>query len=160
MKFLVVYYSRTKTTQKVAEVLKIKLEADVEEILDLTSRAGGLGFIRGGKDAVFERPTRIAASQHNPENYDVVIIGTPVWAGTVTPAVRTYLSQNARYLKNVALFTTQGSKETQKVMIAMKKILDVEPLAELQLTTKEVLKAEYGKKLDVFIKIIKTNHRE
>jgi len=29
----------------------------------------------------------------NPEHYDVIIIGTPVWAFTYTPAIRTFFSQ-------------------------------------------------------------------
>lgn len=160
MKVLIVYYSRTNTTKKVAEVLKIKLEADTEEIIDLTKRIGGVGFIRGGKDAMFSRPTRIAASQHDPGSYDLVIVGTPVWVGTMSPAVRTYLEQNSRYFKNVAFFSTQGSKETQKVMLSMRSMVEIEPLAELQLTTKEVLRAEYAQELDNFINLIKTNYRE
>lgn len=161
MRVLIVYYSRTGTTKKVAEALKIKLEgADTEEIIDLTKRTGGLAYLAGGRDAILSRPTRISASQHNPENYGLVIIGTPVWVGTMTPAVRTYLKQYSRYLKNVAFFSTQGSPEAQKVMLNMRAMTRKEPLAEMQLSTKEVIKVEYGQKLDDFISIIKTNYRE
>jgi len=105
MKLLVVYYSRTSSTKKLAEEIAKCLKADIDEIIDKKSRSGPIGFLSGGRDAMGKKETKIE-TKINPEKYGLVIIGTPVWAGTVTPAVRTYL---AKYkFKKVAFFCTFG----------------------------------------------------
>ncbi|MBE3088681.1 MAG: flavodoxin family protein, partial [Actinobacteria bacterium] len=42
---LVVYYSRTGTTRKVAEYITKQLGADMEEIIDMKKRSGIWGFL-------------------------------------------------------------------------------------------------------------------
>lgn len=58
MKKLIVYYSRTGTTKKVAEILSVKLKADLTELVDMQDRSGLSGYIRSGYEAVIkkERP--------------------------------------------------------------------------------------------------------
>ena len=106
-KILVVYYSRTGNTKKLAQKLAQKSLADIDEIVDLQNRSGVLGFLKGGRDAFRKKRTEINYDK-NPENYDVVVIGTPVWVGTMAPAVKSYLEKHA--LKNVAFFCTYGGQ--------------------------------------------------
>lgn len=49
---LVVYYSRTGATRKVAEYITKQLGADMEEIIDMKKRSGIWGFLIGGRDAL------------------------------------------------------------------------------------------------------------
>ncbi|MGZ7109578.1 MAG: flavodoxin family protein, partial [Methanobacterium sp.] len=51
MKILVVFYSRTDNTRKVAEEIKNSLDCDIEEIIDTQNRSGPLGYMRSGRDA-------------------------------------------------------------------------------------------------------------
>jgi len=73
---LVVFYSRTGTTKKVAEAIATKLGCDIEEIIDTKSRRGLLGFLRSGLEATLKRLTTIEEIKNDPASYDVVIIGT------------------------------------------------------------------------------------
>lgn len=156
MKILIVYYSRTHTTQKVAETMHMLLggQADIEELVDLTSRIGGPGYLRGGRDVIFKRQTRIEPAQHNPQEYDLIIIGTPVWVGSMSLAINEYLKQFPRYLKQVAFFTTQGDPQRQRVFDDLRRATRKEPVAELMLTTDEVVQNRYREKLDDFVKKI------
>ena len=106
MKSLVVYYTRTGTAKFVAETVAAELGSDVEEIVDLKKRAGTLGWISAGKDASGEKLTEIAPAKRDPADYDLVVLGTPVWAWRPTPALRTYLKQNDLSGKKVAVFLT------------------------------------------------------
>jgi len=54
MKILVIYYSRTGVTKKVAEILKGKLGADLEAIEDKINRRGVFGYIRSGREATLK----------------------------------------------------------------------------------------------------------
>jgi flavodoxin len=49
-KILAVYCSRTGTTRKIANEISSKLDCDVEEIIDLKTRAGPIGYMAAGRD--------------------------------------------------------------------------------------------------------------
>jgi len=153
MKSLVVFYSRTGTTKKVAESIAKKLEADIEEIVDLTDRKGALGFILGGRDALRKKPTEIKKPEKNPADYDLVVIGTPVWASTMAPAIRVYFS--TAKIKSSAFFCTYGGRGAEKTFADMLELLlHTKLVGKLGLSTKEVnLGAE--EKISKFIEIIK-----
>jgi flavodoxin len=150
-KILVVYYSRTGTTKKVAEDLAHKLNSDIEEIIDKDKRKGLVGYIRSGRDAVRKRKTDIELTKNNPDEYDLVIIGTPVWAFTMSAPIRTYLMENIGKFKKVAFFTTQKGKNEQKVFKDIKKIINISPKAKIFITTREVAQNQYEDKINNFI---------
>ena len=121
-KTLVVYYSRTGTTRKVAQLMAAALGAELDEIRETTSRSGVLGYLRACYDAVTKRSAPILTGKKNPGNYDLVIIGTPVWASAVPPPVRTYLTTAKGQLPAVAFFCTlggSGAEATFKQMVAV-----------------------------------------
>jgi len=72
MKALVVYYSRTNSTKKIAESVAKCLKADIDEIIDKKSRSGPIGFLTGGRDAMQKKETAIEFEK-SPEKYDLVI---------------------------------------------------------------------------------------
>jgi flavodoxin len=57
MKILIVYYSRTGRTKKIAEKIQYRLNADIDEISDTKNRAGILGWLSAGRDAGSRRLT-------------------------------------------------------------------------------------------------------
>jgi flavodoxin len=89
MKKLVVFYSRTGTTKKIAQEIARKINADIEEIADLKNRKGILNWILAGRDGMKGSLTKVNYSK-DPGKYDLIIAGTPVWVNMV-PAIRTYL---------------------------------------------------------------------
>lgn len=113
MKSLVVYYTRTGKTKFVAEAIAAQLGADIEEVIDLKKRQGKIGWIMGGKDATRKSFTKIAPTKNALADYDLIVIGTPIWAWSPTPAIRTYISQNDLSGKKVALFYTFESDMKQ-----------------------------------------------
>jgi flavodoxin len=115
MKSLVVYYTRTGNAKFVAETIAANIGADVEEVVDLKKRDGKLGYLSSGSEAFRGKETQIADTKFSPKEYDLIVVGTPVWAGAPTPAIRTYLNKNDLSGKKVALFFTQGGKKPQGV---------------------------------------------
>ena len=81
MKSLVIYYSRTGNTKFVAEEITAELGAYIEEIVDLKSREGRPGWLSATRDGTGNRQTNIAETKRYPTNYDLIVVGTPVWAG-------------------------------------------------------------------------------
>lgn len=111
MKTLVVYYSRTGNARFVAETIAAEVGADVEEVVDQKNRSGALVYLTGGSAARRGKETKISASTKSSAEYDLVVVGTPVWAGRPTPAIVTYLKKNDLSGKKVAVFFTQGGKK-------------------------------------------------
>ena len=93
-KILVVYYSRSGITHKIAEALCEALTCDGEEIVEDGSRAGFFGYMRSLVEARQKRPSVIAAAKRDPSSYDLVVVGTPVWGWSVSSPVRAYLIGN------------------------------------------------------------------
>jgi flavodoxin len=122
MKSLVVYYTRTGNAKFIAEKIAANIGADAEEIIDLKKRSGPIGFLLGGKDATQSKETKIGETKHSPKDYTLIIIGTPVWSSSPTPAIRTYINHNDLSGKKVAIFLTT-TKQNQKAMEKTKKLL-------------------------------------
>jgi flavodoxin len=134
-KTLVAYYSKTGNTKKVGEKICRFLKTDIEQIIDKTERSGIKGWLIGGRDAIKKKYTKIIFKK-NPSKYELVIIGTPTWAWTLTPAIRTYLKKNKK-IKKVAFFCTNGGAPG-KTFAEMEK-LSKKPIAVLSINEKNII---------------------
>ena len=121
MKTLLIYYTRTGNAKFTAETIAAELGADVEEVIDLKNRQGRLAFMSNGRDAMQGKETPIAPTTRNLIDYDLIIIGQPIWAGNPTPAIRTYLNKNDLSGKKVALFfsDSRSDKAVEKTKTLM-----------------------------------------
>jgi flavodoxin len=142
-KVLVVFYSRSGKTGLVAEELRQKFNADIEELVDTKNRNGILGYILAGKDAVQGKITEIKPVKYNPANYDLVIIGTPTWASSMSAAVRTYIEQNRTKLKKIALFATAAGEGMDKTIKSLEDLCKIKPEFTLGLSGKDMKNKRY-----------------
>ncbi len=145
MRALIVYYSRTGVTRKAAEKLAASLdgqgvEAHVEEIIEQKDRSGIFGWLGAGRDASMKRPAKIDAMRNDPSGFDVVLIGTPVWAWTAAPAARAFCEQYEKSCGKVAFFCTMGGSGDKGAFTAMEGLCRRTPLATLALLERNVRK--------------------
>lgn len=155
MKTLIIYFSRTGNTKKVAEEIQKKLNCELEEIKDAeTNREGMLGYMRSGKEASLKKLPPIKPLEKNLADYDLIIIGTPVWAFTMSSPVRTFISENKDRIKTVALFCTHGGgpKNTLKNMA---ELIGKEAKDSFDLSQKAIQQNNYEKTVNDFIERIK-----
>jgi flavodoxin len=113
MKTLVVYFSLTGSTEFVAKIIAEQLNADLCEVVDKKHKNGKLIYLKGGAASIREKLTKIEFPK-SIENYDLIIVGSPIWAGKITPAIRTFLSLNDFSHKKGAFFITLGGKKPEK----------------------------------------------
>lgn len=138
MKALVVYYSRTGNTRKAGEEIARELGCDVEEIIDTVNRAGPVGFVLSGKQASMKELTKLKPLTKDPSQYDLVIIGTPVWAATMSSPVRTFIAENKDKLKSVAFFITLGGTGEASTLQGMEEACGKKPAATLTVLAREL----------------------
>ena len=150
-RILVVYYSLTGTTRRLGQAMADSLGADVEEIVDKKNRRGLFGFLGAGRDALTRRLTPIGDPERNPADYDLVAIGTPVWAGRMASPVRSYLDRQRGRLKAAAFFCTSSGSENKKALFAdMGKVCGAEPAAVLAVTDAEEKQGAEWEKVRAF----------
>ncbi|MBP3790957.1 MAG: flavodoxin [Methanobrevibacter sp.] len=142
MKSLVVYYSRTNITKKLAENIAGEINADIEEIIPKVNYSGKIGYARGGKDAITEKIVELEPLKYDPNDYDVIYLGAPVWASKAANPLISYLKQNEGKFDNVKFFMTAGSSGFESSFKQLESY-STKPLKTLALTTKQVKKDDY-----------------
>jgi flavodoxin len=155
-KTLVVFYSRSGTTRRIAQALSEALQCDLEEITEPRKRTGFLGYIRSLLEASRKRPSTIAPKTHDVSSYDLVVIGTPVWAWSLSSPVRAYLMATASQLPKVAFFCTLGGNGSESAFAQMTAIVGKEPRAVCAITQREALSENYFDRLSPFEKTLRT----
>ncbi|HBE04353.1 MAG TPA: hypothetical protein DC049_18025, partial [Spirochaetia bacterium] len=115
-KILIVYYSQGQNTGYIAETLAGLLGADLER---LTTRNGKKPSIIS---ASFGLEQAINDLQKNPADYDLVIIGNPVWSWNIIPPVRAFLKTYGPAIKSAAYFTVAGGTEPDKIVKKMEAV--------------------------------------
>jgi flavodoxin len=155
-KILVVYYSRTGNTERVAKDVAAALNADIEKLIDKKNRKGLFAFFGSGRDAMKKRKTELEPTIKNPADYDLVILGTPVWAWNITPALRTYMDANRDKFKNTAYIITSGGTEAEKIIPSCEELTGKKAKAFAGFKEKELNNdAVYKEKLAKFIEELK-----
>jgi flavodoxin len=161
VKTLVVYYSWGGNTAKVAQRLAGVLKADVEEIRETKKRRKILGFVRSGFEAARKKKPPIHALTRDPGNYDLIVIGTPMWAGTFASPVRTFLDRYGDGIKKAAYVLTMGGDNEGKAFSEMSDILGAQPAATLKLRARvvksdEAFREEGETAIEAFVRNLET----
>jgi len=151
-KSLVVYYSHTNHTHQVAELVAQGVGANTERILDAQSREGALGYLRSGREAMFQRSSPIQAVKEDPAQYDLTILGSPVWSWSLSPPMRSYVSAQKNAFGQVAFFCTEGGSGGARLFRQLQTLCGKAPVATLEITEGELKSGDYAAKVQEFIR--------
>ena len=109
---LCVYYTRSGKTRQTMEQIAGALDAELVEINDDRPRGGKKGYIRCAMDAVRKSSRKLLPFQTEKklEEYDLVILGTPVWAGRCSSVMRSFLKYHGVKIRRAALVITRSTE--------------------------------------------------
>jgi flavodoxin len=151
-KVLVVYYSRTGFTKTLAEDLAKKLNADLEEVKTQKSYEGFFGYQRALIHALFNHQPKIDRIKVKLEDYDLVMIGGPIWWNSMPGPIRTFLIKNKNKFSNIAFFSSQGGTfRRERMFTQMENVVRRGPRATLSISDNDIDSGEYKKMVNVFI---------
>ncbi|MDD3375061.1 MAG: flavodoxin [Candidatus Omnitrophica bacterium] len=125
MKSLVVFYSFEGNTRFVAENVAREIGGDLLELKpksDVKSK-GFMKYFWGGRQVVMCKTPELEAFDKNPEDYDALVIGTPVWSFSYAPAIRSFFRNVNLKNKKIAIFCCfQGvqANTLDKMKLALK----------------------------------------
>jgi flavodoxin len=153
-RILIVYYSRTGYTRKLAREIASAMDADVEPVDDGRDRSGPLGYLRSAIEAGKKKTIDILPPAYDPTRYDLVVLGTPVWVGSLCSPLRSYMAAHKTQLPRVAFFCTQGGSGAQKAFRDMEKLCGQAPVASLAVSDSQLNANTYRSELEGFVRTL------
>ena len=131
MKTIIVYFSLEGNTDYAAAQIASGTGADLLRIKSVKEypNKGLRKFLWGGKSAMMSETPKLEPYGFDPDAYDRIIIGFPVWAGNITPPIRTFIKENNLTGKTIAAFACQSGAGAEKAFNRLKDALGIQELA-------------------------------
>ena len=144
---LTVFYSRTGHTASVAEAIRDSMTTDKEQLQERRAST----YMSAGLGALLGRASDLEDTVNSPGDYELVILGTPVWSMSLSSLMRAYIAAHASEFCDVAFFCTEGGSGGQRAFGQMKRLCGKSPLATLEITEAELKSGASDGKIEVFV---------
>ena len=151
MKTLIIYYSLSGNTKKLGDFLADKFSADTVLIEEIHNNTSLFTMLRLIFHVLLNKASKIRQLGVEPAQYDLVILGTPVWMMRLSSPMRALINQEKSNFKKVAFFCTENSAGGSAVFEIMSKLCDKNPVATLEMTRADMIDLDNNQKLSSFI---------
>ena len=148
---LIVFYSMTGNTRGLANELRDALHGHLEEIVEPRTRKGLVGVIRALFDALARREPPIRDPARDPAQYELLVLGGPVWAGRMAAPVRSYARRHGPRARQLAFFCTQGGNEAGPAFAELAALCGGEPVATLAISAPLLASQAHAEELRRFV---------
>jgi flavodoxin len=134
MRKLVVFYSLEGNTKYIAENIADAVGAEVLELKPVKeiNSSGFMKYIWGGRQVVAGAKPELQEISIMFEDYDIIYIGTPVWAYNFNPVFNTLFSNYKIEGKKIALFCCNGGNKGKTFVNMREKLKDNTILGEIE----------------------------
>ena len=122
MKTLVIYYSFTGKTKKIAADKAKKENADLVEVKAKKPYSKFGAYVFGGFAAMKQKPVKIEEINCDFTLYDKIIIAAPVWAGFPAPPANAVIAMLPAG-KDIELVLSSGGGDTSKNAVKIKSLV-------------------------------------
>jgi flavodoxin len=158
-KTLLVYYSLSGNTKKVAEEMARIGDWDVGVIKDASPRKGTWGYMCSALETMFKLMPAIDYIGNDPGAYDTVVLGSPIWVGRPAAPMRSFAHQYKGKLKNIACFCTMGGTDSKGWQAQLGSVYGQTPKQLLALQEKEATSETAHEKMHFFVNSINNRLR-
>ncbi len=106
MNSAIVFFSHRGSTRRIAQILAQELDATIIELSVHPSLESDTleTYTWRTEEVVSPVTPAISYPEFNPDDYDLVILGSPVWSGTIAPALRSFLEGQEMFRQRIALY--------------------------------------------------------
>ncbi len=159
-RILVVYHTSSGNTERVAQAIAQALGADLERIREVKPRPvdikgkglknfGNMGRVVFG--GFGKKVVDIHPPEHNPAEYDLLILGTPVYASSLPMPTRAYLQAHADDIRQAAFFCTGESPKNKEIFNLMEDALCQAPVAAVAFHAPAIREDDFAAQVDHLI---------
>ena len=157
-KTLVVYHSRSGNTRRVAQRIAEALGADLDEIRIVHPLAGSLGYAFCAIEAILGLTPALRPARFDPDHYDCVVVGTPVWFWSLSSPVRSWLALHRPLRQRVGFFCTMGGSGAERAFASMAALCEAQPTATMALTDAQI-EAGAAAAIETFVRSLAASGR-
>lgn len=157
-KVLLVYYSATGHTRAIADEIAAELSASVIQISCPSLDQGGFLTWRRLLSALTRsRPDIQLSSNEAVEEFDLVLIGGPVWAAKLATPVSRYIDQVAHRLpSSVGVFISASSSATSVALSQWIASVGKQPVATLCINDDDRVSGQHIARIQEYCVAVKT----
>lgn len=140
MKSLIAYYSHSGNNEKLAYYLKDKLKCSIYKITEVKKRK----TISILADFLFKRSTKLIDTNLSTDEFDIVILVSPIWGSTISTPIRMFLEKEKENIKRFGFisFCNGESGQKEKLIKELTYIVGKAPAACTELSINELLPAD------------------
>lgn len=132
MKTAIVFYSMTGNVEYAAKKMAADIPADLIPITPEKAypSSGVKKFLWGGKAALMGDMPTLVPYELDFDAYDRIVLGTPVWAGSFAPPIRSFVEENHDQMvtKRIAAFACSSSGNVGKTFDKLGNLLGMSSL--------------------------------
>lgn len=157
-KILLVFYSATGHTRAIADEIAAELGATIVQISCPSLDRGGFLTARRLLSALTRsKPDISLSSSEAVEEFDLVLIGGPVWAAKLATPVCGYIEQVAHRLPEaVGVFISSGSSATSAAMNQWIASVGKQPIARLSVCDDDRVTGHHIALIQEYVAALKT----
>jgi hypothetical protein len=156
-KTLIVCYSNTGTSRRVADLLSGKFQWPRGEVSEARSRAGTAGQLRCVLDSLLRRHPSIRYEGPDPRGFETVVLIAPIWLAELAGPMRTFVRDHASGLKRVAVISVMGGQGATNAFAEIDRILGRPPILSTSFTARAVDDGSYASGLEAFGGAVRDN---
>ena len=117
MKKLVIFYSLSGNTETVARTIARELKADICKLEEVKKPKRFIRYLTGGYAAGRDKCSEIKPIPFDVHDYDLILLGSPIWASKPVPAVNAFIRDTDFRKKKLIPFFTMGGSGYEKASI-------------------------------------------
>jgi hypothetical protein len=135
---LVVCYSYTGTTRRLAQLLCSHHGWPLGEILDERPRGGAVGTWRCFLDSMLRRHPDVRYLGPDPGDFHTVVLMSPIWVYRLAGPMRSFIAKRRGVLRRYAVISTMGSAGASNAVAEIAHVLGRPPILADAFTTREI----------------------
>ncbi|MBB4221639.1 flavodoxin family protein [Variovorax guangxiensis] len=147
---LVIVYSYTGTSRRVAELLCSQQNWQLASIIETRPRAGGLGSLRCVIDSLLRREPAIRYDGPPPGDFDAVVLVSPIWMLQLAGPMRSFVARQRARLPDVAVLSVMGGQGAPNAAAEVARIVGRAPILSSSVTMREVDDGSCAARLQAF----------
>ena len=154
---LIVCYSNTGTSHRVANLLATQFQWQRGEIRETHSRAGTTGMLRCVADSLLRRHPAIRYEGPDPRGFETVVLIAPIWISRLAGPMRSSVCDHALGLKRVAVISVMGGKGATNAFAEIDQRPGRPPILSTSFTARNVDDGSYASGLEAFGAAVRDN---
>ena len=153
-KILVVVYSHTGASRRLAQLLASLQQWTLAEIRDVQPRAGSAGMWRCFLDSLLRRRPKIRYDGPDPRSFNAVVLVSPIWVGRLAGPMRSFVAAHRASLRDVAVVSVMGERGAANAVAEVGRLVGRAPICNAAFKTREVEDGILAARLQAFGQVV------